>query len=265
MRGFLLPLAAALLMAIPASATDALTVLAVPRQRVQSADFRATGHLVRVDANGNRISFPITIKAHWFPGVLRVLLEFGTASKTGPNSLVSAHVPAYVLFEMRPNGKNTILIAHSGDKATAELPFDKWSDGPLGAGFSYEDFIEPEYFWPGQTVVDETKYGARDCDVVKSTPGASDKTHYAEVRTWFDHTISFPVYAEKTLQATGTVKEFTYFGLRHDGGVWSASQVEVKTRGHAGSTLLIIDRGSARANLGLADFSSEKLTVFQDR
>jgi hypothetical protein len=67
---------------------------------------------------------------------------------------------------------------------------------------------------------------------------------------------------EKTVKATGVLKEFTYYGLRHEGGVWSASQVEAKLRGIPGSTLLIIDRGSAKANLTLADFSSDRLTRF---
>jgi hypothetical protein len=40
--------------------------------------------------------------------------------------------------------------------------------------------------------------------------------------------------------------------------------VEEKTLGHAGSTLLIIDRGSAKANLTLRDFSAAELTHFQD-
>ena len=163
---------------------------------------------------------------------------------------------------MRPNGQNVIQIAHPGDRAPAILPFDKWSDGPLGPGFSYEDFLEQQYFWPGQTALEETKFGARDCDVLKSTPGAADRTHYAEIRTWLDRGIGFPVYVEKTLKGTGAVKEFTYFGLRHDGGVWSADQVEAKTRGQAGSTLLIINRGSAKANLGLGDFSPGQLTRF---
>ncbi|MGA2673740.1 MAG: outer membrane lipoprotein-sorting protein [Terracidiphilus sp.] len=264
MRPLCAALAAALLFAIPANAADAHAVLQAPRQRVESADFRAAGHLVRVDANGNRVSFPITIKAHWFPGVLRVMVEIASAPATGPNSLVRTKTLTHILLEMRPNGQNVIEIAHPGDKASAILPFDKWSDGPLGAGFSYEDFLEPQYFWPGQTVVDETKYGARDCDVLMSTPGATDRTHYAEVKTWLDHGIGFPVYVEKTLKGTGAIKEFTYFGLRHDGGVWSASQVEVKARGHGGSTLLIIDRGNAKANLGLRDFSPEQLMHFQD-
>ncbi len=252
MRLASLALAATLLCAIPARASDASAVLAAPRQRMQMADYRATGHLVRVDAGGVRTSYAITLKAHWFPGVLRVLLEIAAPQ--------DARI--HILFEMRPNGQNSILIAHPGDAAPATLPFDKWSDGPLGAGFSYEDFLEPQYFWPSQIVVEEAKFGARDCDVVKSAPAAVDRTHYAEVRTWLDHAIGFPVYAEKTMKGTGTVKEFTYFGLRQNGGFWSANQVEVKTRGQAGSTLLIIDRGSAKANLGLKDFGPAQITHF---
>jgi hypothetical protein len=58
------------------------------------------------------------------------------------------------------------------------------------------------------------------------------------------------------------VKEFTYFGLRQTDGVWSASQVESKIRGHTGSILLIIDHGTPRAHLGLKDFSSAQLIQF---
>ena len=235
------------------------TVLAAPRQRVQSADFRATGHLVRVDDNGNRISFPSPSRHTGFPACCGFWWKLAR-SKTVRNP-VTRRLP-HILLEMRPNGQNVVKIAHPGDKEAAILPFGKWSDGPLGPGFSYEDFLEPEYFWPNQAVVEETRYGARDCDVLKSTPGPSDRTHYAQIRSWLDHGIGFPVYVEKTLKGTGTVKEFTYFGLRQTGGVWSAHQVEVKMRGSAGSTLLIIDRGSAKANLGLADFSTGHLTAF---
>jgi hypothetical protein len=260
MRALWAALAAALLLAIPANAADAYAVLATPRQRVETADFRASGHLVRVDANGARTNYGITIKAHWFPGVLRALVEI--APPQNDRAKPGSDARARILLEMRPSGQNTILIAHPGDKAPAALPFDKWSDGPLGNGFSYEDFLEQQYFWPGQALLEETKFGARDCDVLKSTPGAADRTHYAGIKTWLDHSIGFPVYVEKTLKGTGAVKEFTYFGLRHEGGVWSANQVEAKTRGQAGSTLLILDRGSAKANLGLGEFSPEQLTRF---
>jgi hypothetical protein len=188
--------------------------------------------------------------------MLRVLLEVAPPQNSSPGAR------AHILLEMRPNGQNSILIAHPGDKTPAPLAFDKWSDGPLGDGFSYEDFLEQQYYWPGQTLLEETKFGARDCDLLKSVPGLGDKTHYAEIKTWLDRSIGFPVYVERTLKGTGVVKEFTYFGLRHDGGIWSASQVEEKSRGRAGSTLLIIDRGSAKANLDLGDFSPEQLTHF---
>jgi len=146
-------LAAAVMFTISAYAAVTPAVLVAPQERVRTADFRATGRLVRVDGSGSRVSLPITIKAHWFPGVLRVLVEVGTASKTGANASMAAHVPAHILIEMRPNGQNAIQIAHPGDKAPVVLPFERWSDGLLGAGFSYEDFLEPQYFWPGQVEV----------------------------------------------------------------------------------------------------------------
>jgi Outer membrane lipoprotein-sorting protein len=233
------------------------SIIDTARQRVEAADFSATGHLVWVQPAGTRISYPITIKGRWFPGVLRVRAELGSGPKSG-----AAAMTTHALIEMRPDGQTTILIAHPGDKSPSPLPFEKWSEGPLGSAFSYEDFLEGQVFWPGQTFVEETKFGARDCEVVKSTPSPADKTHYAEVKTWFDRTIDFPVYVEKTVKATGAVKEFTAFGLRKDNGVWSAHQIEMKTRGQGGSTLLIIDRGTTKANLTLNDFSPAQLTRF---
>ena len=249
---------ATLLLPIPAKAADVHTVLAPARQLVETADYRASGHLVRVDANGNRISSPITIKAHWFPGVLRVLVELGQPAEAHRDMREN------ILLEMRPNGQNTIRVAYPDDAAPITVPVEKWNDSPIGPGFNLEDFLEQQYFWPGQAVVEETKFGARDCDIVKSTPGEADRTHYSEVRSWLDHDIGFPVYVEKTQKGSGMVKEFTSFGLRREGGVWSAHQVEVKVRGRAGSTLLIIDRGSTKAHLSLKDFSPEQLTHFQD-
>jgi hypothetical protein len=242
----------------PVTAAPPVTpdVLSAAKQAVQSADFRASGHLIRIDASGNRTNYSIAVKAHWFPGVLRVFLD------VSPPAGSIASDRAHVLIEMRPDGKNAVQIAHPGDKAPAALPFDKWTDGPLGSGFSYEDFTEQQYFWPTQAPPENTTYGARNCDLLKSTPGPANRTHYAQVKTWLDHSIAFPVYVEKSSKGTAPVKEFTFSGLRHDGGVWSAHQVEEKTRGQGGSTLLIIDRGSAKANLGLGDFSPEQLIRF---
>lgn len=237
-------------------------LIAAQRKQIEAADFRATGQFVRVQANGVRISYPITIKGRWFPGGLRTRVEIGALAKPGRDSVAAFHMPVHLLLEMRPNGQSTIWIAYPGDKTPAVLPFAQWGGGPLGPDFSYEDFLEQQYFWPGQISAGKAKFGSRDCEVIKSTPGPAGKTHYSEVRTWIDPGIGFPVYAEKTVKDTGAVKQFTSFGLRHEQGQWSAHQIEVKTRGQAGSTLLIIDRGSARANLTMADFSPEQLTKF---
>ena len=69
------------------------------------------GHLVRVDEKGTRTSYGIDIKAHWFPGMLRVLFEVASP----------ADARVHVLLEMRPGGESTIQIAHPGDARTSRL------------------------------------------------------------------------------------------------------------------------------------------------
>lgn len=264
MRRLACLLVAAAACAVAAQAPNSHGVAAKAKERIETADFRAIGRLVHVDAKGARQNMPVTIKGHWFPDGLKVLAQIGSSTGTsGPGRV-------HVLLEMRPEGQITIREARPGDKAAAVVPFERWADSPVRewntagvtAGYSYEDLLEAQYFWPGQTVEKEAKYGARDCEVLKSTPGAAQRTHYATVQSWLDRGIGFPVYVEKSLKASGLTKEFTYFGLRQTEGVWSASQVEVKVHGQAGSSLLIVDRGSPKAKLDAGDFSTAELTHF---
>ncbi len=234
----------------PARAVDVHSVLAAPLERIETADYRISGRLIRIQPDGSRVVSPIVIEARWFPGVLRVLVQLGQPQ------------PTRILLEMWRTGQDTILYAHPGDTAPMLLPFSRWDTQPLGPGFDLEDLLEQQYFWPGQTALGQEKYGARQCNVLLSTPGPKDSTRYTQVKTWLDSTIGFPVYVEKTVKGSGEVKEFTYMDLRHDEGVWSAAQVQVKIRGRAGATLLLIDHGSARAHLTLHDFSPELLTHF---
>ena len=243
-------------------ATDAHAIVAVARQRIEQTDARGTGRLVRVDADGKRISNAVSIKEHWFPGVLRVLLEIVPSRSSDGNALPDGRVS--ILFEMRPTGQNTIRVFRPHDTAPASLPFSKWGDSVAGTDFSYEDFLQSEVYWADQTFLKSVKLGARDCDVLKSAPGASDRSHYADVQTWFDHTIGYPVYVEKTPKDATPVKEFTSLGVSQSGGVWSARQVEVKVHSRPGSSLLMLERGSTKANLSMKDFSPEKISHFED-
>ncbi len=247
---------AAAVPALGAQTANVSDLLATARNQIQNADFRVTGHLVAIDANGSRVTYPVTIKTHWFPGELRMFVELGQPPSTHRD------MRRHILLEMFANGQNAIRIADPGDASPHLLPFDKWNDHPLGPGFDYEDFLEQQYFWPSQKSEGMQKFGARNCDVVKSTPGPNVLTHYAEVKSWIDPAIGFPVYAEKTLKDSGAVKEFTSYGVRQEEGHWFAHQVEVKTRGQSGSTLLIFDRGTAKAKLTTADFSPAALTHF---
>jgi hypothetical protein len=249
-------LIAALLPALWAQTANINDLFATARKQIETSDFRVTGHLVAIDANGGRVNYPVTIKTHWFPGVLSEFVDLGQPPSTHND------LREHILLEMYSNGGHTIRIAHPGEKSAHSVPFEEWNAHSLGPGFDYEDFLEQQYFWPGQTSEGQLKFGARNCDVIKSTPGLADRTHYAQVKTWIDPSIGFPVYVEKTVKETGAVKQFTSYGVRQEEGHWFAHQVEVKTRGQAGSTLLIFDRGSAKAKLTAADFSPAQLTHF---
>ncbi|HUB30384.1 MAG TPA: outer membrane lipoprotein-sorting protein [Terracidiphilus sp.] len=252
--------AAMLLLTGALQGEDAQAVLARARKQIESADYRASGKLVTVDAKGKRTSYALTILAHWFPGVLRALVEIVPPAANSANLAGAVRM----LLEMRPGGQDTIRIARLGGAGIEALPFEKWDEGLFGGAFSYADFLEPQYYWQNQVLLKSAQFGTHLCDVLKSSPGSSDRTHYASVQTWLDHSIGYPVYAEKTLKGGDMVKEFTYIGLRQTAGVWSATQVEAKVRGRQGSTLLIVQRGSAKAHLSARDFSPEQITHFED-
>jgi hypothetical protein len=245
-----------------AHAADVQTVLAPLRNQIEDSNFRATGQLVRVDANGKRVSYAISIKGLWFAGAMHTLVDVVPPKGTGRTE--GQEEPVRLLLETRPDGRDTVRIFRAHEPAPTVLPYDKWGESLWGAAFSYEDLLEPQYFWPGQSILKSAVFGSHQCEILKSIPGPSDRSDYSEVQTWLDRAIDYPVYAEKTMKQSGTVKEFTYFGLRRTGGVWSATQVEAKIRGRAGSTFLIVKRGSTKAHLSANDFRPEQISHFED-
>ena len=227
-----------------AASPDLDTVLTGSRQRIEKLDYRVSGRLTRVEGDGKRTSYKFVAKAHWFPDCLLLLCEI-----SGPGSEKTS-----LLLHMSVSGHVTIQAVLPGEKASSELPFERWNDPLVGTDFSYEDMVESQFFWKNQELLAPEKYGARDCFVLKSVPGSEDQTYYASVTSWIDRGILFPVHVVKTLRGTGLQKEFIYYGLRQVGGAWSASQVEAKLQGKPGSSILVIEAGSGKANLGRKDF-----------
>ena len=224
---------------------DLETVLTGSRQRIEKLDYRVTGRLTRVEADGKRTSYKFVAKAHWFPDGLRVLSEI-----SGPGSEKTS-----LLLHMSVSGHVTLEAVLPGEKAASVLPFERWNDPLVGTDFSYEDMVESQFFWKHQELLAPEKYGARDCFVLKSTSDPPDRTHYDSVTSWIARGILFPVHVVKTFRGTGQQKEFIYYGLRQVGGAWSASQVEAKLQGKPGSSMLAIEFGSGKANLKLKDFA----------
>jgi hypothetical protein len=227
---------------------DLETVLTGSRQRIEKLDYRMTGRLSRVEGDGKRTNYKFVAKAHWFPDGLRLLCEI-----TGPGSEKTS-----LLLHMSVNGHVTIEAMLPGEKAASVLPFERWNDPLVGTDFSYEDMVESYFFWKNQEVMAPEKYGARDCFVLKSMSGAQDRTYYDSVTSWIDRSILYPVHVVKTLRGTEQRKEFIYYGLRQVSGVWTAMQAEAKLQGKPGSSILVIERGSPKANLGRKDFDIGK-------
>jgi len=223
---------------------DLETVLTGSRQRIEKLDYRATGRLTRVEGNGKRTSYKFVGKARWFPDGLRLLCEI-----SGPGSEKTT-----LLLHMSVSGHVTIETVLPGEKAASVLPFERWNEPLAGTDFSYEDIVESQFFWKNQKLLAAEKYGARDCFVLKSMPGPQDRTYYDSVTSWIDRSILYPVHVVKTVRGTGQQKEFVYYGLRQVGGAWSASQVEAKLQGKPGSSMMVIEGGSGKANLGRKDF-----------
>jgi len=223
---------------------DQDTALTGSRQRIEKIDYRISGRLTRVDGNGKRTNYKFVAKAHWFPDGLRLLCEI-----SGPGSEKTR-----LLLHMTATGQVTIEAVLPGEKTASVLPFEHWNDPLVGTDFSYEDMVENQFFWKNQESLAPEKYGARDCFVLKSKPGSQDRTHYDSATSWIDRSILFPVHVVKTLRGTGQQKEFINFGLRQNGGAWGASKVEAKLLGSTGYSILEIEGGSGKANLGRKDF-----------
>ncbi len=234
-----------------AATPDLETVLTSSRQRIEKLDYRMSGHLTRVEGNGKRTNYKFIGKAHWFPDGLRLLCEI-----SGPGSEKTS-----LVVHMSVTGHVTIEAELPGEKAASVLPFEHWNDPLVGTDFSFEDMVENQFFWKSQELLAPEKYGARDCFVLKSKSDPQDRTYYDSVTSWIDRGILFPVHVVKTLRGTGQQKEFIYYGLRQEGGAWSATQVEAKVQGKPGSSMLVIEAGSPKANLTAKDFDTSQFSA----
>ena len=234
---------------------DLETVLTGSRQRIEKLDYHLTGRLTRVEGNGKRTSHKFVAKAHWFPDGLRLLCEI-----SGRGSEKTS-----LILHMNVSGHVTIEAVLPGEKAANVLPFERWNDPLVGTDFSYEDMVENQFFWKNQQLLAPEKYGVRNCFVLNSKSDSQDRTHYDSVTTWIDHNILYPVHVVKTLRRTGQQKEFIYYGLRLEGGAWSATQVEAKLQGRSGFSILVIESGSGKANLKRKDFGISQFSAQEEK
>ena len=244
---------AALLLAPAARAQTVAAEVAIQQHRVESVDARASGRLVLVDGTGKRTTYKFILKTHGFPDGVRLLEEVETPE------------PMRVLVHLELNGHVTARLAHKDSAgkwvATDVLP-GHTADPLVGSGFALEDLVDSQFFWKDQSLVGRAPCGSRTCVTLQSISSSADRTQYAKVVSSFDEKTNAVLHVIKTVHGSGEIKDFTCFDLRQSHGVSSATQIEVKISGKPGSTLFLIDHGSAKAGLTRADFdiTSAKLT-----
>jgi len=220
------------------------------RSRREATDFRVSGKLVRLGASGERRPYPYSMTASSIDGAIKIFLDVSAPPPSGFR----------LLLESAADGGVSARMGHSGDAAPRTLSFQEWGQPILESDFNYEDLLETQFLWKRQMLVREERCGARQCYVVISEPGAEDKSHYSSVTSWLDRETYYPVKVEKVVRVSGISKTFTAFGLRESKGLWSASQIEARTSGRTGSTLLIISRGTGKAHVAASEFDPRLLT-----
>ena len=243
---------AAILVAPAARAQGVAAVVAAQQQRVESLDASVSGRLVLVVGSGKRVSYKCSIREHGFPDGVRFFEE------------VDAPQPVRVQVHLERDGRVTARLAHKGstgkwlpgDYATANP-----SDALVGSGFSLEDLVDNQFFWKEQAIMGHQACGSRTCDVLQSTPASTDRSQYAKVVSSTDEKTKAVLHVIKTERGSGASKDMTYFDLHQSHGVYGATQIEVKVSGKAGSTLFIIDRGTAKAGLKRGDFDLASPTL----
>lgn len=220
-------------------------VLATARARVEKSDVRASGRLVQIAGNGTRINNTLALQSHSFPDGLRTMITVGSPD----------HTSVRYLLTQDETGHTTIEVLRKSDKAPIRLSPEQWGEGVAATFFYPEDFVDGQFFWAKQTVLPPQKYGARDCFVLRSEPGPGQPTQYASVTTWIDRKTGAPVYIEAAPKNGEPTKQFVFYDLEQLGGVWQPRQVEAKLSGKPGSSMLILEHGSAHAHLQRKDFS----------
>jgi hypothetical protein len=226
-----------------AAARDVKGIVAAARARVEQTDVRASGRLVAIAGNGTRTTSRLVLESHAFPDGLRTLVMV-----TLPDHSVDRY---WVTSDAA--GHTTIAASKAG-AAPARLATEKWDEAVAGTLFYPEDFADGQFFWARQALMAPRKYGARECDVLRSEPGPGQPSVYRWVTTLMDEKTGAVVEVEAAGKDGEVTKQFVFYGIERIGGLWLSRQIEAKENGKPGSSLLIVDSGSPHAHLTRKDF-----------
>ena len=200
---------------------------------------RAHGRLVVTDARKQQRVFQILVLQKRLARSLNLLWTVTEPLEARTRILVEAP------FEGRP----TVWLVSGVAAKAAVLPAESWARAIVGSHLTVEDLIDDHFTWPKQSVTGEEAVTGKMCYVLRSEPAEGHASTYGSVTTWMDEATLVPLRIVKEPRGPGAPKEIVCRGLRQSAGHWSASNIEVRLRGSAGSTKIVFTAGSENARV----------------
>ena len=217
------------------------------------ATVRSRGRLTITGGAQKQKVFQLSILRKCVKGSVHLLW-----SVSGPAGAVQR-----ILIQSPPQGEPVVWLDATGKGAAVRIPGKRWWEPVMGSHLSVEDLVDDCFRWPHQELTGEETAGGKPCWVIRSVPSGTQASWFALVDSWLDQATLVPVRIVKRPRGLGGPKEIVCRGLRQSGGHWSASSIEVRQEGRAGSTRIVFTGGSAAARVGDSEVDPE--AVFQSR
>ncbi len=210
---------------------------------------RARGRLTYTDAGQRHRVYHIYVVQKPLASAVRLLWSVTDPSDARLRVLVESSLHRRPVVWFTPAGRDAVV-----------LPPERWSEPILATDLTIEDLLDDYLSWPIQAVTAEEPAGGRMCYVLRSEPGGRVSA-LASVVSWLDQATLLPLRIRKLPRGHGPVKEIVCRGLKRRGGLWAASQIELRSVGSPAKTRIVFTSGSQNARIPAAEVDPN--VVFQ--
>ncbi len=210
---------------------------------------RARGRLAYIDPGQRQRVYHISVVQKPLASSVRLLWSVTDPPAARLRILVESPLHRRPVVWFAPAGRDAVV-----------LPPERWSEPILATHLTIEDLLDDYFSWPTQAVTAEELAGGRLCYVLRSEPG-SRASSLVSVVSWLDQTTLLPLRIRKLPRGHGPVKEIVCRGLKRRGGLWAASQLELRAAGSPAKTRIVFTSGSQTARIPASEVDPK--AIFQ--